>query len=1564
MGKWSMEACRRSVFILAAAAGALFSPGLYATPASSLTLTVSSNPTAYGQPVTLSATVTPSSANGAVTFFDGATPLGISTLSSGVATFAARGLAAGGHSFWAYYAGNSSFAPAKSAAVSETIRARAQAGFNWTAAIAADMNPVALATGDFNGDGRLDIAVANFAGGDVSVLLGNGDGTFQAAVNYTVGQNPAAIAAADFNGDGKTDLAVVNSGDDTLSILFGNGSGAFGAAVAYSAGSVPCSLAPGDFNGDGVIDLAVANCAGSNISIFSGNAGGTFQPAANYPAGTVPSFIAVSDFNSDGNADLVVADAGDGAVSVMPGNGSGAFWAAVTYPTGNYPLGLVIADFNGDGKPDIAAAGADSVAILLNSGAGSFAAAVSYTAGEQPYTAVAGDFNGDGDIDLLFAASASNAVTFLSGRGDGTFQTGTAGPWLAGNTPSFLAAADFNSDGLADLAVADDGGGISILTGVAPAVLSMNCLTPGGSLVLNSNSWSAPCSLSSGTAPFTWSVSSGTLPDGIFLSSTTGTTVTVKGTPITPGAYAFTVTATDSSVPTQTALHSFSGTIAGLGAIIGSLSPSARPTGSSAFVLTVNGSGFQNGATVNWNGTPEPTTFVSTTQLTASIPASAIVAAGSAAISVTNPSTAASASVPFTIDALPVIASLSPASAIAGGAAFTLTVNGSNFTPGATVKWNSTALATSFVSSIQLTASVPSTLVAAAASVSITVVNTDGGISSAAAFTVNAASTGGSGGGGTPSGGGGTPSGGGGTPSGGGGTPSGGGGSSSGSTSISVSADSIAFNWQAGGSTPSPQTLSIFTGISSADYSTKVQTDSGSAWLHVSSSSGKTPAAIVVSVDTSALSQTAAGTYTGFISVAGAKNNVNVPVTLTALAAPAPAISVATAAAGFSASQGGPPQSGQITVGNTGGGSVSYSVSVASGSPWLKLTAGVSGSATASNPGVAIFTVDPSASGVGVFAGSVQVKDNGSGRTFAIPVTLTVNAGSNTIALSQTALSFVATAQQPQPAKQIFAVTISAAAALTFTTQSSAAWLQATPATGQTTAANPSSVSVLVNATGLTIGVYYASIDIASSGAVNSPQTVTVILNVVPSAPAAVAAPLSVTLLGATPQQISVSDPSGTPASFAATAVTTDGGNWLTVTPATGVPNNGAAPLTISATPANASPGIHHGTISVGFDDGTMQSVQVMFIPSGGSCTPSGLAILPDGMSGGTVVAGIPQTIQVLITDDCGNPATGANSVAQTTFTSGDAAVNLVYAGTGSAGGIWQGTWIPTNTSAQVQMLISARQGTLTPASLTLPFAVTAADPSGPGSAGAILNAASATGPQVVAPGSYVAIYGAQLAGSGYGLATSTPFTSTLDNTQVFLGGQPMPLYYASPTQINALVPQGLAPNTVLQLVVQRGSTRSAPIPIVITPYQPGIYSQNQAGTGQGSIEISGTALLAATASPNSRPAARGTDYVAIYCTGLGPVAGENGEQPPPDGVAASYPPLYKTIAPVTVTIGGVDAPVVFAGLTPTLVGLYQVDAQVPAGAPVGDSIPVIVSVTDPATGAVSQSNMVTIAVQ
>ena len=146
-----------------------------------------------------------------------------------------------------------------------------------------------MAVGDFNGDGKADLAVANYGSDNVSVLLGNGNGTFQAAVNYAAGTSPHSVAVGDFNGDGKADLAVANYGSNNVSVLLGNGNGTFQAAVNYAAGTSPCSVAVGDFNGDGKADLAVANYGSNNVSVLLGNGNGTFQAAVNYAAGTDPS---------------------------------------------------------------------------------------------------------------------------------------------------------------------------------------------------------------------------------------------------------------------------------------------------------------------------------------------------------------------------------------------------------------------------------------------------------------------------------------------------------------------------------------------------------------------------------------------------------------------------------------------------------------------------------------------------------------------------------------------------------------------------------------------------------------------------------------------------------------------------------------------------------------------------------------------------------------------------------------------------------------------------------------------------------------------------------------------------------------------------------------------------------------------------------------------------------------------------------------------------------------------------------------------------------------------------
>jgi hypothetical protein len=331
--------------------------------------------------------------------------------------------------------------------------------------------PSYVATADFNGDGKPDLIVANFSSNNISVLLGKGDGTFQAAVNYGAGSGPRSIEVGDFNGDGKLDLAVVNTNSNNVSVLLGNGDGTFQPAVNYAAGGGGQSVAIGDLNGDGKLDLVVANNQSNNVSVLLGNGDGTFQGALSNPAGAGASSVAVGDFNGDGNLDLAVANFGAGNVSILLGHGDGTFKPAVNYAAGGGSQSIAVGDFNGDGKLDLAVANltTNDVSILLANGDGTFQSAMNIGVGAQPESLVEGDFNGDGILDLAVGNNGTGSVSILLGSGDGTFQP--AVHFDTGTISKSVTAGDFNGDGRLDVAVVNgNSSAVSIL--LQPSLVS------------------------------------------------------------------------------------------------------------------------------------------------------------------------------------------------------------------------------------------------------------------------------------------------------------------------------------------------------------------------------------------------------------------------------------------------------------------------------------------------------------------------------------------------------------------------------------------------------------------------------------------------------------------------------------------------------------------------------------------------------------------------------------------------------------------------------------------------------------------------------------------------------------------------------------------------------------------------------------------------------------------------------------------------------------------------------------------------------------------------------------
>jgi len=387
---------------------------------------------------------------------------------------------------------------------------------------ASGTSPFALIAADLRGNRQIDLVTVNMPNGidqpgTVSVLLGNGDGTFQAHADYSVGDFPVGIVAGDFNDDGKTDLAIANKFDNTISVLYGNGDGTFQTQALVDIGTEPTSIGTGDFNQDRKIDL-IASCVGSGVVTVLLNAGGgsftrvdsstgLFGPdkslivTGNFTSpGTVDAVIssqiqsqiyllkglgngslgpptavqkssagevyslAAADINRDGKPDLAYGSVASTQFSVLLGDGSGKFSAPIASPI-FATESILLADINGDGFLDLAAPNENlaSVAVVLGNGKGQFGLAKTTNLSGTPYgpnSTVVGDFNGDGKLDLAIAETnfPTGQVAVSLGTGHGSFAAPIISPLLsqAINNQDRMLSGDFNGDGVLDLILIDD----------------------------------------------------------------------------------------------------------------------------------------------------------------------------------------------------------------------------------------------------------------------------------------------------------------------------------------------------------------------------------------------------------------------------------------------------------------------------------------------------------------------------------------------------------------------------------------------------------------------------------------------------------------------------------------------------------------------------------------------------------------------------------------------------------------------------------------------------------------------------------------------------------------------------------------------------------------------------------------------------------------------------------------------------------------------------------------------------------------------------------------------------
>lgn len=787
--------------------------------------------------------------------------------------------------------------------------------------------------------------------------------------------------------------------------------------------------------------------------------------------------------------------------------------------------------------------------------------------------------------------------------------------------------------------------------------------------------------------------------------------------------------------------------------------------------------------------------------------------------------------------------------------------------------------------------------------------------------------------------------------------------------SFNVPISGLRFSAAAGGAPAPAQFVMATSPIPGILFSVNASLSSGRDWLKLTPTSGAAPRLIEIVADPANL---APGEYQATVTVNtpnAAPQTHTIPVTFVVTTGPPPALSTDKRSVSFTFPRTASAQTSLLTVSNAGGGTLNFTAvaDTSTGGGWLKATPAV-GSATPASPAVVALTANPAGLPPGTYSGRLVIAGN-SGENRFVTVTMTVSDVEKALALSQTGLSFTAVANGGIVPPRAFSVLSSGNgdigwSASTLTLSGTPNWLFVSPSSGISYKNEPTlPVQVHVDPSGLAAGTYYGLVRVdyvplqSGERAANSPQMLTVALQVLPAGadPGPIVQPAEITFTGVEggdlpgAREIEIYNISGTPQTFH--SVISGGSDNFSIS---APPRDGRVltgqPTRVIVQPRidnptidgdrgalRLAPGVHSRDLTFQFSDGEVRTVVVKLIvaPAGAStlragkdfrkwvtgCSPTELllSVISFGQAF-EVPAGWPVSLVVEINDDCGRPLdSGFVSV---TFSNGDSPMLLKSL----KQGLWEGTWTPQKGSkSQVILTVDANNPDL---GLRGKQVLTGGLQSGQDppitDRNTVVSAASLQ-PTPVAPGAMISIFGEHLAEAAL-RSENAPLGTTLGKTTVIMAGMPLPLLYVSPTQVTAVVPNGLNVNTSQQLLIMRGATISYPVSVDVAAAQPAVF-------------LSDTQITA-----------RAGEVVAFYASGLGLT-----DPSVPDGGAAPPDPPARTREALRVTIGGLDAPVQFAGLTGGLVAVYQVSVTVPTGIAPG-SHPMVLTIAGQSSPPVSVS--------